>query len=245
MYILLLILILTYQLIESVISVLEMKKLGNVEIHQKKRVRFYQATFFSGWIPAIIILFFVILKSITPNDIGLRAITLSKYVWLNIITICIVAVFTLILFYQMASFVFSKAYRQALEEKLSKQKQSDNYYDRIITNIMLPKTKKEKIWFFLVSLTAGIVEEIAWRGTLIFLLQSLFPTLHIIPVILIASAVFGLFHSYQGIYGMIKTSLFGVIFNLLFIISDSLIPGIIIHFLFDFSSAFLFEDKKE
>ena len=84
-----------------------MKKLGNVEIHEKKRIHFYQATVFSGWIPAIIIFIFVILKSITLNDIGLRAITLSKYVWLNIITICIIAVFTLLLIYQMASFVVS------------------------------------------------------------------------------------------------------------------------------------------
>lgn len=245
MKILLLIIILLYQIIETIFSVKEINEINKDSITEKTRIKLYRESVVYGWIPVIIIFIFILLDYISLNDIGLRVVKFGSYGWLNIITMAIIILLSLVLLYQMIMFLISKKYREIIGEQVNKKSESDNHYDYVISNIMMPRTTKEKVWFSIVSLTAGICEEITWRGTLIFLLQSIFPTLSIILIVIIASMLFGIFHSYQGIKGVIKTGLIGALFTILFIISDSLILGIIFHFLFDFSSAFILTDKNK
>lgn len=243
MKILLLVIILLFQLLDTIFGVKEINELKNKKISTKRRIKFYRDTIIFGWIPVFIVTVFVILDCLSFTDIGLRTINFSNYSWLNIITLIITSTLSLLLLYQIVMFLFSDKYRHAVAELVAKNEKSNNHYDQVINNIMTPRTKKEKVWFSFVSLTAGICEEITWRGTLVFLLQAIFPTLNIISVILISSALFGLLHSYQGIKGIFKTGFIGIIFNLLYYVSDSLIIGIIVHFLFDFSSAFIIREE--
>lgn len=244
MNILLLVIIMLYQIIETIFSVKEINEIKEDNITEKVKIKLYRESIIYGWIPVIIIFIFIILKFLSLNDIGLKIIKFSSYNWLNIIIIVIMSMLSFLLLYQMIMFLISKKYREIISKQINKKNQSNNHYDYVINNIMIPRTIKEKVWFSFVSLTAGICEEITWRGTLIFLLQNIFPMLNIVLVIIIASIIFGIFHSYQGIKGVIKTGLIGGLFNLLYIVSDSLILGIIFHFLFDFSSAFILTDKK-
>ena len=78
-----------------------------------------------------------------------------------------------------------------------------------------------------------------------FLLADIFPDMHIAVIGIIAALLFGAFHCYQGLTGVIKTSAAGMLFVALYLVTDSLVPGIILHFLVDFSSAFLVDDKNE
>ncbi|WP_052342642.1 CPBP family intramembrane glutamic endopeptidase [Bacillus sp. EB01] len=89
------------------------------------------------------------------------------------------------------------------------------------------------MWTF-VSWTAGITEEIIYRGFLIFAFQQLFPQLGIWMVLILSSILFGLAHTYQGISNVIRTSIIGLFFALLYISLDSIIPLIILHFLIDY-----------
>lgn len=43
--------------------------------------------------------------------------------------------------------------------------------------------------------------------------------------------------------GVIKTGAVGMILVLLYLVTDSLVPGIILHFLIDYSSAFLIREE--
>ena len=99
----------------------------------------------------------------------------------------------------------------------------------------MPVTNKEKkIWNF-VSLTAGITEEIIYRGFLIFAFAYLFPDFSIWLVIILSSLLFGLAHTYQGFTtGVLRTTIFGVIFSILYIGIGSILPLIVIHFLIDY-----------
>jgi membrane protease YdiL (CAAX protease family) len=98
---------------------------------------------------------------------------------------------------------------------------------------LLPNTAAERFGFAALSLTAGVCEEALFRGFLIRFLHEGAPALPLALALAVAAIPFALGHIYQGVSGVIKTGLAGLIFGLLFLLSGSLIPGIILHALVD------------
>ncbi|MDH5323927.1 MAG: CPBP family intramembrane metalloprotease [Gammaproteobacteria bacterium] len=95
---------------------------------------------------------------------------------------------------------------------------------------ILPINKREFQLFIPVSITAGICEEFLFRAYLLwFLQQQLNPVL----AVLIASLLFGLAHSYQGIKGCFQTMAIGMVLCGLYLYSGSLWPCILLHALID------------
>ena len=109
---------------------------------------------------------------------------------------------------------------------------------------LLPRTKKEKRLWSLISITAGTCEKIIYRGFLVFLLQTIFPGISIILIILITFAAFGIAHLYQGLQGIIGTGVMGVLFVSLFLVTGSLVLPMLLHFIIDFSSTFVLSEKN-
>jgi len=98
---------------------------------------------------------------------------------------------------------------------------------------LAPQSRNEHRLFDMVSITAGVCEEILYRGLLLATLVTLVGTW---PAVAISSAIFGLGHSYQGITGIAKTSLMGVILALLTVFSGSLFIAIVLHVVVDMTS---------
>jgi membrane protease YdiL (CAAX protease family) len=73
--------------------------------------------------------------------------------------------------------------------------------------------------FVPVAITAGVWEELLYRG---FLIWFLAPTTGLAGAVLISSAIFGLGHAYQGWRGVLTTALVGLIFAVLYVASGSL-----------------------
>jgi len=94
----------------------------------------------------------------------------------------------------------------------------------------LPQDDRDLASFYRVSVTAGIVEEIVYRG---FVLWYLSFFMAIWPAVLVSSVAFGLGHSYQGFSGIIRTGLVGLAFGALFVFSGSIWLPIIGHILVD------------
>lgn len=95
---------------------------------------------------------------------------------------------------------------------------------------LLPRTGREKRVFGLLSVAAGVGEEIAYRGYAIPILATLVG----VPWgVAITSAVFGMLHTYQGALGMVRTAAMGVVLAGGFLISGSLLPVIVGHALVD------------
>lgn len=100
---------------------------------------------------------------------------------------------------------------------------------------LLPVTKKEKKLWNYVSLTAGITEEMIYRGFLIYAITYLFPNFSIWLVLVLSSFLFGLAHTYQGFkIGVLRTTIVGFIFSILYIGLGSILPVMILHFLIDY-----------
>ncbi len=93
---------------------------------------------------------------------------------------------------------------------------------------ILPATSAERNLFSILSLTAGICEEIVYRGFLPLFLMPWFGgryTLAVLPV----TAVFGILHAYQGAHGMVRTAGIGLILAIGVGWTGSLLPSILAH----------------
>lgn len=98
---------------------------------------------------------------------------------------------------------------------------------------MLPQTRDERFGFAALAVTAGIGEEIVWRGFGLTLLFALLPTLHPAWPIALAALAFGMAHWYQGFIGVIATAAIGALLASLFWASGSLLWPMLIHVLID------------
>lgn len=103
---------------------------------------------------------------------------------------------------------------------------------------LIPVTSRERFLWIVVAISAGICEEIVFRG---WLLSTLHGTLSLagMPLILAAAAIFGLAHAYQGITGVLLTALAGALFCGLYVATGSLLVPIVLHTLVDLRFAFL------
>jgi membrane protease YdiL (CAAX protease family) len=95
---------------------------------------------------------------------------------------------------------------------------------------MLPHTLRERNLFYLVSLTAGICEELLYRGYLLWYLAHWLDT---IPAVAVASLIFGIGHAYQGWKGILTTAVVGAVMAIVYLGSGSLWPAMAIHAIID------------
>jgi membrane protease YdiL (CAAX protease family) len=105
---------------------------------------------------------------------------------------------------------------------------------KIVMVEMLPENVSSLIQkFILISLEAGLMEEIFFRG----IIQTNF-SVFISPMwgVIISAVLFGFAHIYQGIIGMIETFLVGVILSISYMVTGNLVVPIIGHFLGNFLS---------
>lgn len=87
-----------------------------------------------------------------------------------------------------------------------------------------------------VSLSAGICEEIVFRGFLINYLIAVLPDSQWTAAlaIIISSVIFAVLHAYQGFWAAVKITVLAILFGMIFVLTDSLIAVIILHFMVDF-----------
>jgi membrane protease YdiL (CAAX protease family) len=100
----------------------------------------------------------------------------------------------------------------------------------------LPVTVRERRWWILVSLAAGVCEEILYRGFVPHYfsgsLAAAIP-LGTVGAWLTASLFFGFAHAYQGVAGIVRTTLAGSILGSIALLSGGLLLPIVLHFVFD------------
>ncbi len=103
--------------------------------------------------------------------------------------------------------------------------------------LMMPASRHELTWFYRLSLTAGICEEVLYRGYLLWALGELgLPPLWALGV---AAVMFGIGHSYQGWRGIILTTAVGAFLGMIYGVTSSLFAPMAFHALMDVHSGHL------
>jgi membrane protease YdiL (CAAX protease family) len=98
---------------------------------------------------------------------------------------------------------------------------------------MVPNNSAERAAWIAISLTAGICEEILFRGFLIRFLYESASALPIAAALAVSCLCFGLAHVYLGPKGALNAAIGGFSYGCLFLLSGSLIPSILLHALVD------------
>lgn len=102
---------------------------------------------------------------------------------------------------------------------------------------LLPRTRGELPYGVGLSLNAGISEELLFRLGLPALVFSL--TGDALVAFGLAAVVFGLLHVYQGPVGILFSTLIGIVFTFLYVVTGSILAPIVLHALIDLRSMVL------
>jgi uncharacterized protein len=98
---------------------------------------------------------------------------------------------------------------------------------------LLPSTLEERHWWWVVCITAGICEEVVYRGFLLHYFHILPFHLSLTWALVASSLVFGIAHLYQGIAGSLQTVLIGFVLGAMFLATGNLLLPIAIHAVLD------------
>ena len=98
---------------------------------------------------------------------------------------------------------------------------------------LMPHTIPERRLFWAVSATAGVCEEIIFRG---FLTWYLLAWMGPVMAVIVASIIFGAGHFYLGIAQVPKTAFIGFLFALVVALTGSLWPAMLLHAAVDWNS---------
>ncbi|MDX1647778.1 MAG: CPBP family intramembrane glutamic endopeptidase [Longimicrobiales bacterium] len=112
--------------------------------------------------------------------------------------------------------------------------------DSALLEALLPRTARERRAFALLSVSAGVGEEMAYRG---YAIPALSPLLGLTGAAVVSTAVFGVVHAYQGPLGIVRTGLMGGILAWGFLASGSLWPSMIAHTLIDLIAGIALGDR--
>jgi len=102
---------------------------------------------------------------------------------------------------------------------------------------LLPRNRAELLCGALLSVSAGVTEELMFRlflPLLIVLVSGNVIVAFAVPVV-----VFGLMHRYQGMIGVIATTIIGALFAALYLGTQSLLTAMIVHALLDLNGMVL------
>jgi membrane protease YdiL (CAAX protease family) len=104
------------------------------------------------------------------------------------------------------------------------------------TDALMPRNAREMRWFGAMSVTAGVCEEVLFRGFLIAYLATLVGTW---PAVVAAAAVFGFAHLYQGGANALKGAVFALLAGILYLGCGSLLWPMIAHAAIDITGGML------
>jgi membrane protease YdiL (CAAX protease family) len=109
-----------------------------------------------------------------------------------------------------------------------------------LVDFLIPRSAADRIAFAGLSLTAGVGEELVFRS---FLISAILHAGGSITVAATASVLaFAVSHAYQGVLGVIRVALLGVVLTAPFLLTGSVYPSIIAHAALDIVAGILLAD---
>ena len=101
---------------------------------------------------------------------------------------------------------------------------------------IIPENTRDLRAFAALGITAGVCEEILYRGYLLWYLSALLP---MNAALMAAVAVFGIGHAYQGIRGVLVTAAVGGVEMAIYLWTGSLVAPIVLHTTVDLANGYI------
>lgn len=191
------------------------KKLKELEFNQRLRISLYVGNSIGLWVMALIVLGVWWWTDRPLAGLGLTWTSTTGH-WLSV---GFVVLFFVLYCLDAIRDITTNSGRQTAEKKLSEE-----------LNI-LPRTRKAYAFFIILALSAGICEEIVFRGFFMSYLISLFGTAIWAKVlaVLVPAIIFGYVHTYQGNQAILKIVGMAILFGTVFLLTGSIILLILLH----------------
>lgn len=184
---------------------------------QRARVTGYRGTMIWQWALTAALLFGWTAAGRPLEELGLR-LGDRPGLWWGLAVTLVLAGF---LWFQSRQVTRSQAARAAARQQLAR------------FETVLPHDRRELSAFYRLSLTAGICEEIVYRGYLMWLLDALSG-----PAVAVAGSavVFALGHAYQGRQGMARTGVVGLVQGGIYLLTGAVWVPMLLHAATDLTS---------
>lgn len=208
----------------------------------KARTRVYQRVLIFEWISAALALLALRLdwSKLNPKSLGLEGAKFMHVLALPegasksaVLGLFIGAVF--------GGIGFAIAMRRRNRRgQVQETSASSGWRSRILPDFtaLIPVTTRERLLYSVVAVSAGICEEIVFRGWLLSTLHSPVGLMGA-ALVLVSAVIFGLAHIYQKAVGAIVTAVAGLLFCVLYVTTGSLVAPILLHTLVDIRFAFM------
>lgn len=206
------------------------------------RIRFYRSWTVQGCVTALLAIALVlVLPGVGLADIGFRAPDLAGVdrfgitggsVSTSTIAGMITGVLLVVVMMVVASRV--RARREEARGATTTKAPAEPRGQMKAILPMLPRSGAGRRGWAMLSLSAGVTEEITYRGLLLLTLAVALPsTTPRVALVIAAAVLFGLAHWYQGWTGIVSTALVGGVMASLYLSTGSLLVPMILHTLFD------------
>ena len=167
-------------------------------------VKEYRITMIVEWSALAVLLLTWVILARPLGALGFEAPAGAGFLW----GLLLLAITTVYLVY---------AWRQATRATTEQRKKAEKSFGKL--RYFMPYDRRTYTRFFWLSITAGVVEEILYRGFVFWYLGAFMP---VWAVVLVSSLAFGLGHSYQGIGGIIRVTLIGLAFGGFYLLTGSI-----------------------
>jgi membrane protease YdiL (CAAX protease family) len=189
-----------------------------------RRIRYYRTVILWLWIAAIVACAVVGPRSIfTIVPASYEAPWLYGHLWVRFVVDVVLALLTAAMVLPYLTVTWMRLSGKPRTYKSADLMPAASYA------YLLPVTRRERRWWILVGITAGLCEEIVFRGFLLFYLHTSPWKLDLTLALLLSSAIFGLQHLYQGAQGVAATFVLGALFGLFFLLTGNLVFSILLH----------------
>lgn len=204
--------------------------------HRDHKPTYYAQLLCELWLPTGAVFVLAAAGVIHLADLGLDWPKLEMSLmsgWVSIGITILAGLFIVYALIDLFRLKYNAPYRDSVKSKLQSVKVPE------YMGLLMPSTGREKTLYRLVAISAGITEEILYRGFISAALLTSFPDLSIWLIMIISSLLFGLGHLYQGVGGMLRTFILGMILSLIYLATHSLLLCMLIHILIDLTGSLL------
>jgi len=109
-----------------------------------------------------------------------------------------------------------------------------------LVDYLIPRSTSEKIAFAGLSVSAGIAEELVFRSFLIAVLYQASGNLG--TAVAISVAAFAVAHAYQGVLGVVRVVVLGLVLTVPFLVTGSVYPSMVAHLTLDLLAGLVLAD---
>jgi len=139
--------------------------------------------------------------------------------------------------YVLAGLILLFIVLQIVTSRVSTMEKAESIIEKIKDNYhYLPKSKREYIWFILLSASAGICEEIIFR---LFMFSYLLEMANLVTAILLTNVIFALTHIGSGKQNITNAFILGLVFTTIYYFTSNIWLAIILHIAIDIGAGAL------